>query len=350
VKVFLNNGLGVINSTPVYTSSPQSVFSGLISVSDLNNDGYNDIIIVGSEGYTRLYINSNTGSYFSQTPDQSINQLAGLQSTNSQIKVLDIYNQGGKALFISWNGTGPVPNSARGISRVNAVCFNWPPPPPLISASIHKDGTYNRPKIKIISNFETNDFLKYEIYKSNAASGWNFNYCGQTTTNEFIDNTEYVLYTGNGDAPPPNCFYAVKTVDLTNYKSNLSNELGYRVGDPICPTCGVEGMEGSGDNSFVNSTPESELNLTAPSEYSISSFPNPFNPVTKIYYNLPIQGNVKIEIYNSKGQMIKDLVNEFKFVGNYVADFDGSNLSSGVYFYKIQTNNFSHTKRMILLK
>ncbi|MCB0726552.1 MAG: T9SS type A sorting domain-containing protein, partial [Ignavibacteriae bacterium] len=75
-----------------------------------------------------------------------------------------------------------------------------------------------------------------------------------------------------------------------------------------------------------------------------------FNPVTKIYYNLPIPGNVKIEIYSSTGQMIKELVNEFKYEGNYVADFDGSNLSSRVYFYKIQTNDFSQTKRMILLK
>lgn len=80
------------------------------------------------------------------------------------------------------------------------------------------------------------------------------------------------------------------------------------------------------------------------------NFPNPFNPTTKIYYNLPISGNVRIEIYNSTGQMIKELVNEFKYEGNYVVEFDGSNLSSGIYFYKIQMNNFTQTKRMILLK
>ena len=48
--------------------------------------------------------------------------------------------------------------------------------------------------------------------------------------------------------------------------------------------------------------------------------------------------------------MIKELVNEFKYEGNYVAEFDGSNLSSGIYFYKIQMNNLTQTKRMILLK
>jgi len=101
---------------------------------------------------------------------------------------------------------------------------------------------------------------------------------------------------------------------------------------------------------LINSEPAPESNLTAPTEFSVTNFPNPFNPVTKIYYNLPIPGNVNIEIYSSTGQMIKELVSEFKYEGNYVTDFDGSNLSSGVYFYKIQTNNFSQTKRMILLK
>jgi hypothetical protein len=353
VKVFFNNGSGIINSTPGYTNTLSSLQNPLIAVSDLNNDGYNDLIIIGNEGYGKLFINTVSNPFFSQTPDQSLELLSGLQSVNSQIKVLDIYNQGGKALFISWNGTGPVPNTARGISRVNAVSFNLPPQPPLIAGSIQQVGIYNRPKIKILSNFETIDFLKYEIYKSNAASAWNFNYFGETTSNEFIDNTEYVLNNGSGDAPPPNCYYAVKTVDSTNLKSNLSNNLGYRVGVPICPACiDVIGDEMQSEN--IEQTTESDLK--APEEFSVTNFPNPFNPTTKIYFNLPKSGNVKIEIYNPAGQKIRELLNEFKNPGNYVNEFNGSDLSSGIYYYKIEVvsigeaRSFVQTKRMVLLK
>ncbi|MDZ4710706.1 MAG: T9SS type A sorting domain-containing protein [bacterium] len=87
------------------------------------------------------------------------------------------------------------------------------------------------------------------------------------------------------------------------------------------------------------------------SNYKFSqNFPNPFNPVTKIYYNIPVAGNVKIEIYNSVGQKMQELVNEFKHIGNYITEFDGSEYSSGIYFYKIFAGNFVDTKRMVLIK
>jgi hypothetical protein len=232
------------------------------------------------------------------------------------------------------------------LKLLNAVNPNIAPAPPIVKGSTALISGYNRPKIQIVSNRGTLDFLKYQIYKSNAASGWNFNYIGYTTTNEYIDNTEYILFTGFGDAPPPNCYYAVKTVDQTNLSSNLSHGLGYRVGDPICPAC----ADDIGDNRTMSTEQLPESDMTAPTEFSVSNFPNPFNPATKIYYNLPISGNVRIEIYNSTGQMIKELVNEFKHEGNYIAEFDGSDLSSGIYFYKIQTDKFTRTKRMILLK
>ncbi|MCB0280881.1 MAG: VCBS repeat-containing protein, partial [Calditrichaeota bacterium] len=311
-KVFLNLTNGFINTNAVYSSSSGFIsYSGAflkIALSDLNNDGFNDLTFMGYEGNTKVFINTGSGSYFSQTANQSI-QILNNFGEITQVKSVDIYNTGGKALIYSAAvGGGAINERDWGLIRLNAVNQNIAPAPPIVKGSIKSISGYNRPKILILSNRETPDFQKYEIYKSKASTDWNFNYCGYTTSNEFIDNTEYVLYTGSGDAPPPNCYYAVKTVDLANNNSNLSNQLGYRVGDPICPTCGEEVMEESGDNSIVNFTPDSESNLTTPTEFSVSNFPNPFNPVTKIYYNLPIQGNVKIEIYNSKGQMIKELV------------------------------------------
>ncbi len=88
-----------------------------------------------------------------------------------------------------------------------------------------------------------------------------------------------------------------------------------------------------------------------PSEFSLSqNYPNPFNPVTKINFALPKQGFVTLKIYDVTGREIKTLVNEVKQAGYYTVDFNGSHLSSGVYFYKIQSGDFSSVKRMVLIK
>ncbi len=80
------------------------------------------------------------------------------------------------------------------------------------------------------------------------------------------------------------------------------------------------------------------------------NYPNPFNPNTKINFALPKQGFVTLKIYDITGREIKTLVNEVKQAGYYTVDFNASHLSSGVYFYKIQSGDFSSVKRMVLIK
>jgi hypothetical protein len=62
------------------------------------------------------------------------------------------------------------------------------------------------------------------------------------------------------------------------------------------------------------------------------------------------QGNVTIKVYNVLGKEIMTLVNEYKSTGNYKVEFDAKNLTSGIYFYQIKTNDFIQTKKMSLLK
>lgn len=80
------------------------------------------------------------------------------------------------------------------------------------------------------------------------------------------------------------------------------------------------------------------------------NYPNPFNPSTTIRYDLPEQSDVKINIFNILGQTLQEEVklNQAPGIYNYV--FNGSNLTSGVYFYRIKTNSFADTKRMVLVK
>jgi len=88
-----------------------------------------------------------------------------------------------------------------------------------------------------------------------------------------------------------------------------------------------------------------------PTEYALyQNYPNPFNPTTKIRYQLPKESKVVIKIYNILGSEVLELVNENKEPGIYEVEFNASNLSSGTYIYKISSENFVQTKKMILLK
>lgn len=95
---------------------------------------------------------------------------------------------------------------------------------------------------------------------------------------------------------------------------------------------------------------ENENTFTV-NEYKLEqNYPNPFNPVTTIQYKIPMEGFVQLKIFNILGQEVKTLVNMNQPAGNYKVIFDASSLSSGVYLYQINVNNYQMTKKMILMK
>ncbi|MFZ5981492.1 MAG: PKD domain-containing protein [Candidatus Zixiibacteriota bacterium] len=88
-----------------------------------------------------------------------------------------------------------------------------------------------------------------------------------------------------------------------------------------------------------------------PTEYSLTqNYPNPFNPVTTISFNLPEAAKVTLTVYNVRGQVVSTLVDRTLSAGVYEFDWDASNYASGIYFYKLETSEFTETKKMILLK
>ncbi len=80
------------------------------------------------------------------------------------------------------------------------------------------------------------------------------------------------------------------------------------------------------------------------------NYPNPFNPTTNITYSIPQSGQVQLRVYDVLGNKITTLVNEQKPVGTYEVEFNANNLSSGIYFYKIVSGNYTNIKKMILLR
>ncbi len=80
------------------------------------------------------------------------------------------------------------------------------------------------------------------------------------------------------------------------------------------------------------------------------NFPNPFNPATIISYKINQSGFVTLKVYNLVGQVVRTLVSENQESGTYSKQFDASDLSAGIYLYKLQVNNYTSVKRMTLIK
>lgn len=120
--------------------------------------------------------------------------------------------------------------------------------------------------------------------------------------------------------------------------------------------CGAAGSStppwnNSPNKTIVVITSTGINNTTTPVNFSLSqNYPNPFNPLTRIKYSVAKTSLVKLTVYDVTGNKIAVPVNQRQEAGNYAIDFDGSELSSGTYFYKIEAGDFSFVKKMFLIK
>jgi hypothetical protein len=106
------------------------------------------------------------------------------------------------------------------------------------------------------------------------------------------------------------------------------------------------------DLSLSNPTTIGDQSLASiPEAYEMfQNYPNPFNPVTHIRYGIPTASEVNIEVYNSLGQRVAVLENDYQTAGYHVVDFDAARFPSGIYFYRIDAGSFHKMMKMILMK
>jgi len=152
-------------------------------------------------------------------------------------------------------------------------------------------------------------------------------------TPAFIDTTVWNSCF-NGNYYMNNLRYKIKAIDNTDLSS-------------VCSDFAAISSEELNRQEFKGSLTSNNTIK----EYKLSqNYPNPFNPTTKINFALPKQGFVTLKIYDILGREIKTLVNEIKQSGNYTVDFNGSEFSSGVYFYRFESGTFNEIKRMLIIK
>ncbi|MBS1492724.1 MAG: T9SS type A sorting domain-containing protein [Bacteroidetes bacterium] len=143
--------------------------------------------------------------------------------------------------------------------------------------------------------------------------------------------------------------YPVDTLKCSFAQGFNSVVLHYQQRPPTCQDYGViylaDKMQVTSLVVNVNSANSNITNFGL-----VQNYPNPFNPSTTIKYFIPTKNFVTLKIYDSKGTEVMTIVNEYKDTGEYEIQLNNTNLSSGVYYYKLIAGDFSETKKMIILK
>lgn len=181
----------------------------------------------------------------------------------------------------------------------------------------------NRVRLTWDANTEP-DISSYEIYRKVNTSGWGYL---ATTSNNFYVDTQWQYDQGSTF----DVKYKIVAKDNTNKASVFSDEV----------TC----------HPWPMGKRAAELVSTdIPVAYSLSNYPNPFNPSTKISYSLPQAGHVTLKVYDVLGREVAELVNGVKEKGKHSVMFNASKNASGFYIYTIRVNDFYASKKMLLTK
>lgn len=205
--------------------------------------------------------------------------------------------------------------------------------PSIANRNLHTGQVYNQP-IVLYWNEHPNAYVtKYQILR-------------QVKHNGVLGNPQILATVNRGTLSYVDYDYVLTngyTADLIFYDVRPFYSLEGTYSDPSW-------MPVYGDGSVVPKSSDSTLVNKEEFDYSISNYPNPFNPVTNIQINMKDAGYVNVSVYDLLGQKVAEIVNEEKEAGRYTLLFDGSELPSGTYIYTMRVGNYSESRKMILMK
>jgi photosystem II stability/assembly factor-like uncharacterized protein len=376
---FISSNQGVIKRTTDGGISWNTVLSQTIHISSIFF--LNDNIGFGAGGFGRIFKTTNAGLNWAVSTPTGYD-LTSIFFTNEFIG----YAVGAQSCIIkTTNG---------GVTWINQIS-------PLNNATL--TGVYfanNRGYISVASGF-TN-----LIYTTNGGETWqdgktrsgfvigvsvffnnNFGYLAGYEQMEFTDNPLLFKTNDNGQTWSEyhlNTSGKIYSISISPVDPSKACAVGNYINDPVYGNQGLIMRTSDGGQTWSEEQWPGEIKLNAvhasstdffiagdnglllkssitvgissvnseiPSGYSLSqNYPNPFNPTTNINFSIPKSGVVKLAIFNLVGQEVAVILNQNLNVGNYTYSFDASNLTTGIYFYTLESENFRETKRMVLLK
>ena len=289
-----------------------------------------------NSGGTGVYRSTNNGANFTLTApynNSAINQPCDLIVMWDSSNVLYMGDDGAD-IFKSTNyGANWFQVKPGSSSEVPSMCNS------VFDKSICYATTWSSSQV-----YKTNDFgTTWNITSNNSGSGWGSDVCREDPT---------IVLTGNYGSQ------AYLTTNAGTSFFNVNSGLSGAGAGLMGPDSGwlLNMQTGSLykmniNYSIITNVNESTVSGIVPSSFELSqNYPNPFNPTTNIKFALPVSGNVSLKVYDRLGKEVNVLTDGFKAAGTYEINFDASSLTSGVYFYKLVSNNIAMTKKMLLVK
>ncbi len=222
-------------------------------------------------------------------------------------------------------------------------------------SSITRDLHFINENTGFISGFIPDPFVQetYELFKTtDGGIHWDFNSSygayikikffdentGFLISNEFIGSENKIYKTTNQGNNWVDYHVGERRINDIEF---IDDNTGYVVGN-----VGLIKKTTTGGSVFIENN-----SSTVPSGFTLyQNYPNPFNPETVISYSLKRNSFVTLRIFDILGKEINSLINEKQNTGSYSVNFNGKNLPSGIYFYKLQAGNFSKTRKMVMVK
>lgn len=366
---------------------------GRVSIDRNNPTNWMGLVFPGSPVGHSLHYSTNSGAAW--TPQTINTSLYSTTVANDMTSPVYWYNNTGNKVYYktsissSWLQLGPaLPETQINAISVGKYSGGYTPVYAVLEGPTNKikifDGTNwvvrnsGLPASSIItdvSNHPTNNNVAVcytgnaslpgqKIYKTtNRGVSWN-NITGDfpdlkitsavmhpTNNNIMFASVKYsgVYRTTNGGV---NWFRWMNGMPLTLWVESMTHMDSTAINGKFYIVAGSHGRgvwvrDASGDDPITGIQTHSEL----PSQYSLNqNFPNPFNPSTNISFSLPVDDHVNIQIFDITGKLVKEVTNKIYKAGNHEIKINGSNLSSGSYFYRLTTPKFSDVKKMILVR
>jgi hypothetical protein len=357
IQVLKNNGYGVFSLLSTFYAGGDRTQH--IAVANLDNDAYPDIICANwSSNTVSLFKNNGAGTF------TLMNTISGLGTRPMAMGAGDFDGDGLVDLMvgIDWSPALVVAlkNQGNYVFTTNQTITVRDRPYSIVASDYNGDGkldfcvaNFYDNTLSMLTNSGSGYF--YPTFISTGGNGARFLSQGDYDHNGAID-----FSIGSALA---NILSVIKN-DGTGIFSGLV--YGNTFGTPGCVTSGDFDNDGDLDIAAANQNSgtvsifknDNSIGITPlgnnmPADYRLGqNYPNPFNPTTNFRFSLIRPDHVMIKLYDSRGQEISTLYNGYRTAGEYEISVDASELgmTSGIYFYSIQTNEFSDTKKMILLK
>ncbi|MBZ0198377.1 MAG: T9SS type A sorting domain-containing protein [Ignavibacteriaceae bacterium] len=321
-----------------------------VTTGDLDNDGHKEIYAFVWDLFT-LYIIESTG------PDQyalvdSLKQISSVDyGALDAVRVADVNGDNINEMYIAATEPDNIVFIITNITDVSTITAS--DVDTLYSIPVTSGG-----KLRSLYIADPDEDGKLDLMIGGELNGQIFdleyNGSGDPSLETSWDlNIAFDMFEYSGFAPTasptisPRMFYGCPAGDMDGDGLNEYVFVNYRSSFPVWPGDGYVWVIEADKVVGVN---EDNSLLTPNSNWVSQNYPNPFNPVTNINFNLQKEGNVTLAVFDVLGNEIKTLINENMGAGLHKVSFNATDLSSGIYFYKLQSGSFVQSKKMIVLK